>query len=895
MIHNLDTIKETAARNIRRVIEAAAKVEFRKSGSRLTAYCPLHEEKTPSFSVDERRGLFHCFGCQKGGDAFNFLQEAEKLDFPGAVVRAAEILSVPVEYNGIENLEKWRAQHKAQQDERARLYDAAEQCTRVFHQKITARPADRYDIAGRNYTAETVVAFRLGAYDVPPVKTDLAKRIGATLMRDRVVFPLLDTAGRVVGFSGRITGKPSKDVPKYINSPNPKEGEPGIFDKSETLFGLFQNAKSIQKAAHVFICEGPTDVLTLYENGLPSVAACGTAFTSQHAKLLSGYAETVTLLFDGDEAGRKAARRAILNDDGQKSVLLPWFSDIGICFLPDGQDPDSFCRQDPEAFRKYIDDNRTDAVTWYCLDGQKTTTVGGKKIAIDRAKTLFRHLDPERRNLYTKDLETRLAVSDLWRLIRPDGSEVDPEEIIRQAKEYKANAGPVVTFPVDALPPMVQTIVQEWVTEMKLPAEYLAGSVLAVSGAAIGNKFVSTWRGRVHPAVLYAVLVGPSGDGKTPAHMRALQPLWDLDREAKNRYLADLERWKQAQFSARTTKGNGAPTDDSLPRPNRQEIIIKDATTERIIKILEANGMGCLTWQNEFKSFLAALTRYSSGDSLGFWLDMYDALPYKRQRTSEETVDLDFPFCPMLTGIQPGILKDLAEGDKIDSGYFARLSFFYPQNHTKARPEETDREPNAEILASYTAMINRLYKLKSKVFPPTEEIPYWQVCRLAIPLSDEAKTTYHKWLCENTDKWNVEENDTLKSIGSKAESLVMRLALILHLMRFVTEAPDTCLEETAEDIAAYPIQNADMAGAIALAEYFRYTSSFVLSRFESPVNTLPEDQKAWYRALPAELTTKTAVDAGAGVGISERTVKRLLSNQTFFINLQRGNYRKRHE
>lgn len=895
MIHNLDAIKEQAARHIRKVVEGSAKVDWKKSGSRLMACCPLHDEKSPSFFIDERQGLFHCFGCNKGGDAFSFLQEREALDFPGSVVRAAEILGITVEYNGIGDLQQWRAHNKAQQDERAKLYQAAEQCAAAFHKKLLEKPADRYDIAGRQYLADTVGAFRLGLYDVPPAKADLAKRVGATLMRDRVIFPLLDAAGRVVGFSGRVTGKASKDAPKYINSPGPKDGEIGIYEKSETLFGLFQNAKNIRKSGHVFLVEGPTDVLSLYEIGLPAVACCGTAFTSEHAKILSRYAETVTLLFDADEAGRKAARRAILSDDGQKSVLANSFADIGICFLPDGHDPDSFSRENPGQFQKYIDDNRTDAITWYCLDGQKMSTVGGKKIAIDRAKGLFRFLEPDRRNLYTKDLETRLGIPDLWRLIRPDGGDVDAEEIIKQAKEFRANTGPVVAFPVDALPPVVQAIVKEWVAEMKLPAEYFAGSILTVAGAAIGNKFVSTWRGRVHPAVLYSVLVGPSGDGKTPVHMRALQPLWEIDKDAKNKYLADRERWRQAQFSAKTTKGSGAPVDESLPEPKRMEIIIKDATTEKIVKLLESNGLGCLTWQNEFKSFLAALTRYSSGDSLGFWLDMYDALPYKRQRTSEETIDLEFPFCPMLTGIQPGILKDLAEGDKIDSGYFARLSFFYPQNHIKARPEETDRDPDTGIMYLYSSMVNRLFRLPSKVFAPTEEIPYWQVSRLAIPLSDEAKALYHKWLCDNTDKYNAEENDTLKSIGSKAESLVMRLALILHLMRFVTEQDESCLPNTPEAVAGYPIQKDDLSGAIALAEYLRYTSGLVLSRFESPVNTLPEDQRAWYKALPPELSTKTAVEAGAGVGVSERTVKRLLSNQTFFINLQRGNYRKRHE
>lgn len=904
MIQNLIHIKETADRHIRQIVEATG-TRLEKSGTRYRACCPLHDEKTPSFYVNESKGFFKCFGCGAGGDALAFLVERERLDFPGAVARAAEILRIPIEYNGIEDLSKWREQHRKELDEKTALYNAAKACADAFHAKLLA-PGPKYpgkkasghledeilpayDHAGRDWPADVVKSFLLGVYDIPPVKTDLAKRIGASLMLNRHVFPIQDLQGRVVGFTGRVTGKPEKGTPKYINSPEPAAGQVGIYHKSEVLYGLFQNEKAIRQQEHCYVVEGPTDVIALYTADLPAVAPCGTAFTTAQAKMLSRFTDRITLLFDTDDnqAGKKAARRALAGDNS----IIPYFTDVQICFLPAGHDPDSYIRANPLMIGKYLSDHSEDAVIWSVVEGLNLSSIIGKKTAIDRTKEVFKHLDKEQRSLYGKELETRLQLPDLWRMIQPDAEAVDIDEIIKTAKDIQeATQTPKQVFPTDAFPKDTANVIREWAKEMLLPEDYFGLNILTVAGGVLGNKYVAGYKGRVEPALLYSVLVGYSGGGKTPTQKRCLEPVFEIEKDLKRRHDILMQNWKQECFELANSKSR----ETLPPAPGELELLIVDSTTEQIVKSLSCNPHGMISWQNELKGFLDAMGRYSSGGSLGFWLNMFDCTFLKNSRVGSGTVRLEFPFVPLLTGVQPGILKEMATDDKMDSGFFGRFIFAYPDDLDKK--EETDVEPDPNTLARYGQIIKNLWALPSRIFPPLDGVNEWSVSRLVVKLSQEAASTYRLFKNISVRRYNAEETDQMKTIIVKGESIALRVALILHFLEYAEAFDqDSIKNENPDTIAGLPIQDHTMKNAIRLVEYFRHTASKVLSRLETPINTLPSEQKAWYESLPIEFATKTAVEVGQGLQISERTVKRLLSNKVFFIPVQRGNYRKRFE
>lgn len=313
-------------------------VPLRRSGLNMVARCPFHEEKSASFNVSTERGLFHCFGCKASGDVFTFYERIEGLSFPDALRALAERA-------GIEIVEEARDPQRVAEDKRAkelteRLYHCCEVATQFYEQRLAlddefalmARDA----IAERGVDMETAARFRIGY--APAQWGDLAEHLKASgispndaeaagvllsrksgggfydRFRHRLMFPIWDRTGKVVAFSGRILpvtegiaeGIVPAETGKYVNSP-----ETPLFKKSEALFGLQVARNVMRQKAEAILVEGNFDVVSMHAKGFAeTVAPLGTAFTETQARLLRRSAETVTLLFDADEAGRKAMRAA---------------------------------------------------------------------------------------------------------------------------------------------------------------------------------------------------------------------------------------------------------------------------------------------------------------------------------------------------------------------------------------------------------------------------------------------------------------------------------------------------------------------------------------------------------------------------------------------------------
>lgn len=334
---------------------------MRKQGSRYTCRCPFHEEKSPSFNVSGETQLGYCFGCKWGGDAIKFVMHLEGLDFPEALRFLAEKAGVELPETRDPAVV---AEDRRQRDLAARLYAACEAATVFFEERLANAPFSeiaRGALDDRGITPETAATFRLGyapaAWDglaahlarlgISPADAELA---GLTLpsrgkqhdrFRHRLMFPVTDRGGRVVAFSGRVLAG-SEEIPegvvlegagKYINSP-----ETPIYRKHEHLYGLHPARDTIRRSAEAVLVEGNFDVVQMHQHGFAqTVAPLGTSFTAEQAKLLRRVAERVTLVFDGDGAGRKAARASYATCE--KAGLV---ARVGV--LPAGVDPDSFLR-----------------------------------------------------------------------------------------------------------------------------------------------------------------------------------------------------------------------------------------------------------------------------------------------------------------------------------------------------------------------------------------------------------------------------------------------------------------------------------------------------------------------------------------------------------------------
>ena len=317
-------------------------VSLKRSGSNMFGLCPFHGEKTASFSVAPDKGIYYCFGCHKGGGAVNFMMEVEGLSYPDAVRALAKRAGMEVPEDG---------QYQSRYRQQERLWALMKEAARYFHAQLYA-PAGAEGLAyaqKRGMTKSTLTKFGIGfAPNSWNGMVDAMKKKGYTeqelkdadlvgekngriydRFRNRLMFPIIDVRGNVIGFGGRVM---DDSTPKYLNS-----SETLIFNKRKNLFGLNYAKKS--KLGYLILVEGYMDAIALHQYGFDcAVASLGTSLTEEHAVLLSRYTEQVVLIYDGDEAGQRATRRAI-------PMLEKAGIHIKVLRMRDAKDPDEFLKK----------------------------------------------------------------------------------------------------------------------------------------------------------------------------------------------------------------------------------------------------------------------------------------------------------------------------------------------------------------------------------------------------------------------------------------------------------------------------------------------------------------------------------------------------------------------
>jgi len=364
------------------------RVKLRKTGKNYSARCPFHDEKTPSFTVNPEKQFYYCFGCGAGGNALGFLMDYENVDFPQAVESLAGTvgLEVPREAGGRSS--------GGSEDRHKPLFSLLEEAAAFYQKALRSHPAAERAVGylrGRGLTGEIARDFGLGF--APPGWDNLLKALGtdeprrdrllATGMvvrndagrvydrfRDRVVFPIRDQRGRVVAFGGRVLGD---DKPKYLNSP-----ETPVFHKGRELYGLYEARQHNRRLERLLVVEGYMDVIALAQHGIRNaVATLGTATSHTHLERIFRLCPEVVFCFDGDEAGRKAAFRAL-------EATLPAMTDgrqARFLFLPEGEDPDTLVRaRGAEHFRGLADGaSPLEAFLFEaCAEGIDTGTLEGR-------------------------------------------------------------------------------------------------------------------------------------------------------------------------------------------------------------------------------------------------------------------------------------------------------------------------------------------------------------------------------------------------------------------------------------------------------------------------------------------------------------------------------------
>ena len=437
-------------------------VNLKKAGANLKGLCPFHNEKTPSFVVSPAKNICKCFGCGKGGDPVRFMMNHDNLSFPDALRYLA------ARYN-IEIVEKeLSADQKKERQLIESLYIINQYATDFFAKEMFE--SDEGKSIGlsyfkeRGFREEIINKFSLGysprkkdAFTLQATmdshSLDLLKKLGLTtqygsdFFRERVIFPIRSLSGKIIGFGGRILKKGVKAA-KYINSP-----ETDIYNKSKVLYGAYFAKTQIRKLDECILVEGYTDVLSLHQAGIENVvASSGTSLTIDQIKLVSRFTKNIKILYDGDNAGIKAALRGL-------DLVLEQDMNVRVVLLPDGEDPDSYLQKvGTEEFQKYLDEKADDFIffkTKLLLEEAQNDPIKKTRLISNIIESIAKIPNALKRSLYIKecaglmDVDEQLLVNEANKVIT---SLVKKSTYKR--KEYKAPEG---NFP----PPSAMDVVPE--------------------------------------------------------------------------------------------------------------------------------------------------------------------------------------------------------------------------------------------------------------------------------------------------------------------------------------------------------------------------------------------------------------------------------------------------
>lgn len=449
-------------------------VPLKKGGANYMACCPFHKEKTPSFSVSPTKQFYHCFSCGAHGSAIGFVMEHQGLSFPEAVQFLADRVGMVVpKVRGQNDNPEVRAERKKKQQT---LEETTAAAADFYAQQLKFNPTAKAYLDKRGLSAEVIAHYGLGyapdgwqplAQVFQPYPNTALVDTGMVIdnegrhydrFRHRIMFPIRNPRGQVIGFGGRVL---DDSKPKYLNSPDTP-----LFDKGKNLYGLYEGRAAVKEAGRILVVEGYMDVVALAQFGVGyGVAALGTATTAEHVKILMRQADSIYFCFDGDNAGRKAAWRALEN-------ALPQLKDdksLHFLFLPEEHDPDSYIRAYGKAQFEDALLNQSKPLSEYfwehLSDGINLNTQEGKAELVKTSSPLLAQITAPALAYLLKQRLSELVGIDPDNLARLLGQEA-PKRHVKQ-KSYKLP-------PISVKQPVMLTLVQRQIRSLLINPDWAA-------------------------------------------------------------------------------------------------------------------------------------------------------------------------------------------------------------------------------------------------------------------------------------------------------------------------------------------------------------------------------------------------------------------------------------
>lgn len=457
-------------------------ITLKKRGANLLGLCPFHGEKSPSFTVSPAKGIYKCFGCSKSGTAVNFIMDHESLSYPDALRYLANKYGIEIVEKEVTNEEK------AQQSEKESLYIVMQYAQKYFTDLLLNDDLGRSIGLGyfieRGFSQATIDKFQLGysseerrRFSETAVKNsykpEYLVKTGMSILSNnhvegspitvsdifdrytgRVMFPIHNITGKIIGFGGRILTNDKKQA-KYINSP-----QTDIYDKSKTLYGLFQAKKTIIHDDNCYLVEGYTDVISMHQSGIENVvASSGTSLTVDQIKLIHRFTKNITILYDGDVAGIKASFRGI-------DLILEEGMNVRVLLFPDGDDPDSYSKKvTNDEFKEFIKVNSKDFISFKTSLLYKEVEhdpIKRAELIKDIVESIAVIPDAINRSVYVKECSKIMDISEQI-------LQIEINKLIR--KKGNKNHTPSPNYPIDEAPPEDYFVEEEQTKDVILDNE----------------------------------------------------------------------------------------------------------------------------------------------------------------------------------------------------------------------------------------------------------------------------------------------------------------------------------------------------------------------------------------------------------------------------------------
>ncbi len=432
-------------------------------------------------------------------------------------------------------------------------------------------------------------------------------------------------------------------------------------------------------------------------------------------------------------------------------------------------------------------------------------------------------------------------------------------------------------FPLDALPPAVQSIVEETNKTLNFPVDFIAASLLFTSSVAIGNAFhVEIKHGYMQNAVIYLALVARRGFNKSHPLSFAVKPLEEKDSVAFEQYRKEKNEMDHNQSLSKKDKESQGMDESQTPLPSWKQFLITDFTPEALVKVHRINPKGIGVYYDELAGWIANFNRYNKGSQEQFWLSAWSGKPIRVNRVNSEPEFLKQPYISVAGTIQPGVLEDIAK-KRTENGFIDRMLFAIRDDIKKA--PLNDKELSPEISRSWNNIVENLLNVNNN---PNEASINERPPKV-LQFASDAKARFFEYQKQLTDLSNDPANEPIAGVFSKMEMYTMRFALILE-----------SLYAACAGGSVYEISLRSVESAIKLSDYFMENAKFVyysLVDTNSAERLLPT-QRSFYFNLPETFLTKDAVKMGNSSNISERTVKRLLNRKDLFTKIQTGKYER---